>query len=157
MPAGFLFPQRFGKHLRAAEQTEHIDLKDRFEILDADFEEILHTGDAGVVDQDIGAAETPAGLLQHLPEGFGIRHIAGTVQISDAARLQRRGGLLQGLFFQVADHDIRAALAERQGDAAAQAAGRAGHDRRSAIQTKLIHKFFLLNKPRRASRRRRTS
>ena len=88
--------------------------------------------------------------------GMGIL-VTYSAYFPQETHLVRTAAQVSGLDFLVADHDVRAALAERQGDAAAQAAGRAGHDRRSAIQTKLIHKFFLLNKPRRASRRRRTS
>src|SRR5262245_8187165 len=101
------------------------------------FEEVAPLGRAGIVDKDVEPAEFPP---HDLYERLGCARLA---QIEHAYggfasfAPDRRYHLLQRLRVAAGEQEIAAFLGESQGDAAADAAARTGHERDLSIQSKL--------------------
>ena len=101
--------------------------------------EVLHAGhvlDAGVVDQDVHAAELGCGVLEHVLDLRGAAHVRAVVGHAGACGLA--GGQHLGArtvhVAKAVEHDVRPLARERLGDAQADAAGGAGDEGGFAVQ-----------------------
>ena len=109
---------------------------DRVPFLDREFLDRRDVLDAGVVDQDVDAAEGLLGRRDHRGDLGGLGHVGRRVERLDAEFLLDAGALLldRGGVAEAVDHDVGAVLGERPGDAEADAGGRAGDDRGFSLE-----------------------
>ena len=101
--------------------------------------ELLHRRgvlDAGVVDEDVDAAEARGALLDHLGHLSGPRHVGSAVVDLDVVSGTELGHQRFDRFAltKAVEHDVSALRCERTGDPEPDAAGRAGHHCRFTLQ-----------------------
>jgi len=103
----------------------------------AEFRDACVAREAGIVDQDVDAAE---GFECSLHQAFhvgGVRHVSGDADGREAAALQRGAAVGGGLRVDIRDDDARAFLGQRARGFGADAAARAGDDRDLVRQSEL--------------------
>ena len=82
--------------------------------------------DAGVVDEDVGAAELAVDVAHHLRDVVRLAHVGAVVAHLHAERGDLRLRALD--VAEAVEHDVRALPRQRERHAEADAAGRAGHE-----------------------------
>ena len=92
---------------------------------------------AGIVDEDVDRAERCLSVGRDPRGNRRVAEVAGHHCRASAQRLNPGGGVLGDDRLDVA-HDIRARLRQRKSDRLPQASGRAGHERRAAVESKEI-------------------
>ena len=134
--AELVLAHRRQRRARGMERRRKIDGQDRVPLLDRKLLERRDVLDAGVVHQNIEAAEVIQRHGDHVGDRRGLRHVGRRIAHLDA-ELRNDLGLRFGDVFRLAEaveHDRGACCCERASNAEPDAAGRAGDERHVALQ-----------------------
>ena len=128
-----------GGLLRAPPLGLHVERELLVKLLDGDVGEGVHLAvevAAGVVDHDVEAPEVLDHLVEHLGDGGEVHHVGGDAQPPLTPLLDLLGDGVHIVLTARHDGHVRAALSQRQGDPAADAAPAAGDHGHLAVESK---------------------
>jgi len=110
------FLERLGGRLDAPQRPLHIDAHDAVDFFRRDVEQGLHLRDAGIVDDDVEAAQFLLGKRHGGAHLIELRHVGNEGDGAAAQRAHFGGSRVQLVLVQIHQRDIGTILGQAQGD-----------------------------------------